>query len=49
MKLSLMDCPKGYVCRVQETEEYKVPMSVKSLAAEIIPMLTLTSQAKVCT
>ncbi|KAI7848319.1 hypothetical protein BDC45DRAFT_596475 [Circinella umbellata] len=36
----------GYVCRVQETEEYKVPRSVKSLAAEIIPMLTLTLQAK---
>ncbi|KAG2217724.1 hypothetical protein INT45_001267 [Circinella minor] len=46
MKLSVMDCPKGYVCRVQETEEYKIPTSVKSLAAQIIPMLTLTLQAK---
>ncbi|KAI9273125.1 hypothetical protein BDA99DRAFT_284589 [Phascolomyces articulosus] len=46
MKLSVMDCPKGYVCRVQETEEYKIPTSVKSLAAQIIPILTLTLQAK---
>ncbi|KAI9492362.1 hypothetical protein BDB00DRAFT_765640 [Zychaea mexicana] len=48
MKLSVMDCPDGYVCRVQETEEYKIPMSVECLAAQIIPMLTLTLQAKVC-
>ncbi|KAI9492364.1 hypothetical protein BDB00DRAFT_873449 [Zychaea mexicana] len=46
MKLSVMDCPDGYVCRVQETEEYKIPISVECLAAQIIPMLTLTLQAK---
>ncbi|KAI8146719.1 hypothetical protein BJV82DRAFT_710778 [Fennellomyces sp. T-0311] len=31
MKASFMDCPGGYVCRVQETEEYEIPLKVSSV------------------
>ncbi|KAI8137289.1 hypothetical protein BJV82DRAFT_358550 [Fennellomyces sp. T-0311] len=46
MKLCVMDCPGGYVCRVQETDEYKISTKIQSLVSEVIPMLILTLQAK---
>ncbi|KAI7856070.1 hypothetical protein BDC45DRAFT_533956 [Circinella umbellata] len=46
MSISVLDCPKGIVCRMNTTEEYQIPKSVLLFSSGIIPIIKLTLQAK---
>ncbi|KAG2223235.1 hypothetical protein INT45_006116 [Circinella minor] len=46
MSISVLDCPKGIVCRMNTTEEYQIPKSVSLFSSGIIPIIKLTLQAK---
>ncbi|KAG2227216.1 hypothetical protein INT45_008460 [Circinella minor] len=41
MKLSFIDCPRGYICRIMETNEYEVPSQAKFFSAQILPLTKL--------
>ncbi|KAI8141677.1 hypothetical protein BJV82DRAFT_172552 [Fennellomyces sp. T-0311] len=47
MKVSVMDCPRGYVCRVMQSDEYEIPSSARLIPSQLLPMLELTLQTKV--
>ena len=47
MSLSIMDSPAGYICRVAESEKYKVPVHADFMVSELFPVLKLALQAKV--
>ena len=47
MKVSILDCPNGYVCRIMQSQEFSIPLTAQLIPAQIIPMIELTLQAKV--
>ena len=47
MKLSIMDCQNGYICRLVESREYEVPKSPELAFQQLVSILQLTLQAKV--
>ncbi|KAI7860641.1 hypothetical protein BDC45DRAFT_529271 [Circinella umbellata] len=46
MKISFIDCPRGYTCRVMKSIEYEISTDVSLIPARIIPLLKLVLQAK---
>ncbi|KAG2224152.1 hypothetical protein INT45_000167 [Circinella minor] len=46
MTTSVLDCPKGIVCRVRTSQEYEIPKDAASFAG-IIPILKLALKAKI--
>ncbi|KAG2219368.1 hypothetical protein INT45_006076 [Circinella minor] len=47
MKLSLIDCPRGYICRVMESDEYDIPAQARLFPAQVHSLIKLMLQAKV--
>ncbi|KAI7848558.1 hypothetical protein BDC45DRAFT_306097 [Circinella umbellata] len=45
--LSIMDCPKGYVSRIIETQKYEVPKDSDLIIGQLFPLLKLILHAKV--
>ena len=45
--MSVLDCPKGIVCRVRTSQEYEIPRDAASFSAGVIPILKLVLKAKV--
>ena len=41
-----LDCPAGYICRLQRGEVYKVAESVETHTVETLPLLAVTWKAK---
>ncbi|KAG2223236.1 hypothetical protein INT45_006117 [Circinella minor] len=46
MSISVLDCPKGIICRMKTTEDYQIPKSVSLFSSGIIPIIKLTLQPK---
>ena len=47
MKVSILDCPNGYVCRIMQSQEFSIPLTAQLIPAQVIPMIELTLQTKV--
>ncbi|KAG2213717.1 hypothetical protein INT45_013804, partial [Circinella minor] len=43
---AVLDCPKGYVCRLINTSEYKIPESADMISTQLFPIMKMTLQIK---
>lgn len=48
MRMTVLDCPAGYVCRLLHTNEYKMPKRPSAIPASLFPLLKLALKTKVC-
>ncbi|KAF7721947.1 hypothetical protein EC973_003908 [Apophysomyces ossiformis] len=44
--MTVMDCPRGYVCRILASKEYEIPIQANLIPSKLLPILELTLQAK---
>ena len=47
LKVSVMDCPKGYVCRVRHLPEYEIPVQSSMITDGLFNVMKATLKAKV--
>ncbi|KAG2219076.1 hypothetical protein INT45_000359 [Circinella minor] len=43
---AVLDCPKGYICRLIPTSEYTIPQSAAMISVELFKIMKLTLQIK---
>lgn len=48
MRMTVLDCPAGYVCRLLHTNEYKMPKRPSAIPESPLPFLKLALKTKVC-
>ncbi|KAI9470437.1 hypothetical protein BDB00DRAFT_880123 [Zychaea mexicana] len=49
VQAQVLDCPKGYICRLMSSNEYQLPQKADMISAQLFPLMKLTLQVKAIT